>query len=100
MANTKRNEELFQRLRASGLRKRAARVIAQGTDGRRKPAKAVHSVLDELKSLVAEVEDRASGGPAKRRASARKAAQTRKRKAQQRSTAAKKGARTRAKTRA
>lgn len=100
MAKTRLDEELFNRLRANGLRKRAARIIAQGTDRRRKPAKAVGSVLDDLKALVREVEDRASGGPAKRRATARKAAATRKRNARQRSAAAKKGARTRAKARA
>jgi hypothetical protein len=100
MAKAKLDEELFNRLRANGLRKRVARILAQGTDRRRKPAKAVSSVLDDLRSLVREVEDRASGNPGKRRAAARKAAETRKRKARQRSAAAKKGARTRARSRA
>jgi hypothetical protein len=95
---TKLDEDLFRRLRASGLRKKVARVIAEGTDGRRKPAKSVRGVLDDLKSLVDEVEDRAKGGPAKRSSAARKAAATRRRKAQARSTAAKKAARTRARS--
>lgn len=95
---TKLDEDLFRRLRASGLRKKVARVIAEGTDGRRKPAKSVRSVLDDLKGLVEEVEDRAKGGPAKRSTAARKAAATRRRKAQARSTAAKKAARTRARS--
>jgi hypothetical protein len=95
---TKLDEDLFRRLRASGLRKKVARVIAEGTDGRRKPAKSVRSVLDDLKGLVEEVEDRAKGGPAKRSTAARKAAATRRRKAHARSTAAKKAARTRARS--
>jgi hypothetical protein len=96
---TKLDDDLFRRLRASGLRKKVARAIAAGTDGRRKPAKSVRSVLDDLKGLVDEVEDRAKGGPAKRSAAARKAAATRKRNARARSTAAKKAALTRSRTR-
>jgi hypothetical protein len=99
MAKTKLDDDLFRRLRATGLRKKVARVIAEGTDGRRKPARSVRGVLDDLKGLVAEVEDRAKGGPAKRTATARKAAATRRRNAQSRRTAAKKAARTRAKAR-
>jgi hypothetical protein len=69
MAAKSQADALFERLRASGLRK-----------------------------LVADLEDRAKGGPAKREAAAKKAAATRKRKAEQRSAAARKAARTRAKT--
>jgi hypothetical protein len=96
---TKLDEDLFRRLRASGLRKKVARAIAESTDGRRKPARSVRSVLDNLKGLVEEVEDRAKGGPAKRGAAARKAAATRRRNATARSTAAKKAARTRSRSR-
>jgi hypothetical protein len=70
--------------------------MAQATDRRRKPAKTVQRTLDDLKKLVAETEDRLAGGPARRKAAAKKAAATRKRNAQRRSAAAKKGARTRA----
>jgi hypothetical protein len=59
----------------------------------------VRSVIDQLKSITAELEDRATGGPAKRSAAARKGVATRKRKADARSAAAKKAARTRAKKR-
>jgi hypothetical protein len=90
------NEDLFERLRATGLRKRTARVIAESTDGRKQPAKAVRGVIDDLRGLAAEVEDRASGKSSKRSAAAKKAVQTRKRKARARSQAAKKGAKTRA----
>jgi hypothetical protein len=97
MAKTKRDQELFDRLHAQGLRKRTAKLISETTDQRRKPAKAVQRTLGDLKKVVDEAEDRINGGPAKREAAAKKAANTRKRNAQARSAAAKKGARTRAK---
>ncbi len=97
MARTKSNQDLARRLHASGVRKRAAELIAEATDGRRKPAKQVQRVLSELGNALRDAEDRVSGGPAKRRAAAKKAARTRKLKAAKRSAAAKKGARTRAK---
>jgi hypothetical protein len=92
----KATEDLFEQLRKSGLRKRTARLIAENTDGRKQPAKAVRSVIDDLRKVAADAEDRARGGPDKRKAAAKKAAQTRKTKARKRSEAAKKGARTRA----
>jgi hypothetical protein len=98
MARKSRQEELFERLRASGLRKRVARSLADATakaNGR--TPKAVRGVADDLKSLARDLEDRATGGPAKRKAAAKKAAATRKRKALKRSAAAKKAAKTRAK---
>jgi hypothetical protein len=91
-------DELFDRMRAGGLRKSVAKQLADGIDGARGQAsKGVKSAIDELKSLTAELEDRAKGGPAKRQAAASKAAATRKRQASQRSAAARRGARTRAK---
>jgi hypothetical protein len=98
MAKTTRRDQLIERLRAQGLRKRTAKLIADATDRRRKPAKRVERTLDDLKRVVSEVEDRLSGGPAKRKAAAKKAANTRRRNAQRRSEAAKKAARTRAKS--
>jgi hypothetical protein len=98
VARNKRQEELFRRLRAQGLRKRAAKIMSGTADRRRRPAKAVHHVLSDLNRLVSEAEDRISGGPAKRKATAKKAAKTRRQNAQRRSTAAKRAARTRAKT--
>ena len=94
-----RSDELFERLRAQGLRKRTAKLISEAGDRRRKPARTVHRTLADLKKLVAETEDRISGGPAKRKATAKKAANTRKRNAARRSASAKKAARTRAKAR-
>jgi hypothetical protein len=97
MAKTTRTDDLFQTLRAQGLRKRTAKLISEATDRRRKPAKGAERALADLKKLIGDVEDRIAGGPAKRKAAAKKAAATRKRNAQRRSAAAKKGARTRAK---
>lgn len=98
MAKNKREKDLIDRLHAGGIRKRSAKLIADATDGRRKPAKQVRRTLDELRNVVKEAEDRISGGPAKRKATASKAANTRKKNAARRSQAAKKAARTRAKT--
>jgi hypothetical protein len=98
MAKSKRDQDLLERLRESGVRKRAAKLIADATDGRRKPAKQVRRVLDDLSQVVSDAEDRISGGPAKRKAAAAKAAHTRKQNAAKRSASAKKAARTRAKS--
>jgi uncharacterized sporulation protein YeaH/YhbH (DUF444 family) len=101
MARKSRQDELFEMLRARGLRKRVARSLAEATGrANRNTPKGVKKVASDLRSLASELEDRATGGPAKRKAAAKKAAATRKRKATQRSTAAKKAARTRAKAKA
>ena len=91
MAKTLDNQ-LFDRLRAGGIRKRVARELAKA--GGTPAAK----TIGDLRKLVDELEDRARGGQRKRRAAAKKAAATRKRRATARSTAAKKAARTRART--
>jgi hypothetical protein len=94
-------DDLFDRLRVGGLRKKVARRLADGLDGAGDggtPPKELQGMIDELKAVTAEVEDRAKGGPAKRRSqAAQKAAATRRRTASQRSAAARKAARTRAK---
>jgi hypothetical protein len=97
MAKSRREKDLMKRLRNSGVRKSTARMFAEATDGRRKPAKRVRGLVDEMNKVLADVEDRVSGNSAKRKASAKKAAATRKRNAAKRSASAKKGARTRAK---
>ena len=102
MAKKNANQDLVDRLRVSGLRRKVAETVAAGVSAARpgrKPPKRVDRVIAELKSVTAEIEDRVKGGPAKRKAAAKKAAATRKRNAAKRSTAAKKGARTRAKKR-
>ncbi len=97
----KKDQDLFDKLRSSGLRKNVARTLSDAAGkatGRRPPPKQAQRALAELRALVGDVEDRISGGPAKRKAAAKKAAATRKRKAAKRSAAAKKGARTRARS--
>lgn len=98
MARNKREQELFDLLRARGVRKRVADTIssAAGKRNSRNVPKSVRDAVSDLRSLVGELEDRVTGGPAKRSAAAKKAASTRKRNATKRSTAAKKGAQTRA----
>src|SRR3954447_15243306 len=98
---TRHDDQLFEMLRARGLRKRAARVISEASGARRSASgqveKRARSVITDLRGLADEIEDRLTGGPAKRKAAAEKAAKTRAANARKRSTAAKKGARTRAK---
>jgi hypothetical protein len=93
------DRDMFDTLRARGLRKSAASNLAKafGKADSSPPGKGARRAVAELRSLVDELEDRARGGPAKRQSAARKAAATRKRKATQRSAAARKAARTRAK---
>jgi hypothetical protein len=96
MAKTKRDQDLFDRLRSNGVRKRVANVIAEGSaKGSRKAPKPAREAVAGLRDLVGELEDRVHGGPAKRKAAAKKAARTRKAKAAKRSASAKKAARAR-----
>jgi hypothetical protein len=102
MAKKSAHEDLIDRLRATGLRRKVAEGVADGLSRvrpGRKPPKSVRGVVDNLRAAASELEDRAKGGPARRSAAAKKAAATRKRNAAKRSTAAKKAARTRAKAR-
>ena len=93
-----KDSDLFDKLRARGLRKSAANNLSKafGKADSSPPSRGAKKAVSELRSLVDELEDRARGGPAKRKAAAKKAAATRKRKANQRRQAAKKAARTRA----
>jgi hypothetical protein len=91
---------LFERLHANGVRKRVARDLSKAlaAAGGSGPSKAAQTRIADLRKVVADLEDRAKGGPAKREAAAKKAAATRKRKANERSAAAKKAARTRSRS--
>jgi hypothetical protein len=98
MARTDR--DLFDTLRARGLRKSAASNLAKafGRADNSPPSKGAKRAVSELRDLVSDLESRVGGGTdRKRKEAAKKAAATRKRKANQRSTAAKKAAQTRAK---
>ena len=95
-----KDTDLFDKLRARGLRKSAANNLAKafGRADSSPPSRGAKRAVAQLRSVVDELEDRARGGPAKRKAAAKKGAATRKRKANQRSAAAKKAARTRARS--
>jgi hypothetical protein len=93
------NEDLFDRLRKSGLRKRVARTVSNASRAADKRApKPARRALDDLRSLVGELEHRLSGNSTaeRRKAAAAKGARTRRAKAAKGSQAAKKAARTRA----
>ena len=95
-----RTDQLAERLHAQGLRNRVAKTVAGAvgtTRSRAKPPTHVRKVVNDLRGLANEIEDRATNGPAKRKAAAKKAVATRKRNSAKRSTSAKKGAQTRAK---
>src|SRR3954454_8447750 len=95
MAKSPLDNDLFKRLRDSGMRKRVARAIAEA--GENSP-KLVRGTVDELRGLADELESKVRGSSSSksRSAAAKKGAATRKRTAAKRSTAAKKGAATRA----
>ena len=95
-------DELFETLRARGLRNRAARLasdaMSTGRGGAGKGQAAVRALISDLRKAADDLEDRLTGGKSKSRSeAAKKAARTRARKTTQRSTAAKKAAATRAK---
>ena len=102
MARTSKDNELFDLLRARGLRKRAARLVSDATrtgrGGAGKSQGAAKAVIADLRKLADDLEERVTGrGSTKRKEAAKKAARTRARKATARSAAAKKGAATRKK---
>lgn len=100
MAKQQQKRDLAKTLRASGLRDRVARTVADATGRTRKgkTPKVVTSTIENLKSAAAELEDRVGGGASRRSEAAKKGARTRKRKAAARSASARKGAQTRKRT--
>jgi hypothetical protein len=99
MAKTKPDSDLYGRLRDSGIRKRVAKLAAEAlpAKGQKKPKRA-HRVADQLTAAAETIRERAGGGSRKRSNAAKRAARTRRAKAQTRSTSARKAARTRAKS--
>jgi hypothetical protein len=99
MAKTKQNKRLYSRMRASGVRKKIARQLSElpghASRGKKAP-KPLRDAVDRLETAVVELKDHSGRG--KRKAAARKAARTRRSKAESRSRAARKGARKRAKS--
>ena len=97
MAKTDR--DLFDTLRARGLRKSAANNIAKafGRADKSPPSKGAKRAVSELRDIVTDLESRVGRTNRKRSEAAKKAAATRKRKADARKRAAKKAAETRSK---
>jgi hypothetical protein len=98
VAKRKIDKQLFDRMRSLGVRKSRAREVAEAVRNSPKSApKAARKAMADLSGAVGEIQDRVSGG-SKRKAAGKKAARTRKLKAKRRSEAAKKGARTKARS--
>jgi hypothetical protein len=97
MAKSKQEKKLYARMRSSGVRKKVARELTQLTasskDGKRAP-KPLRETVKRLEKTVSELREHVGRGD--RKASARKAARTRKAKKQKRRATARKGARSRA----
>ncbi|MEJ7784232.1 MAG: hypothetical protein WKF96_05460 [Solirubrobacteraceae bacterium] len=95
----KKDKDLFETLRARGLRTKVARAV---TDGGNSGEKAARKALNDLQSAADDIRSRVTGGSSSssRSEAALKAARTRKRKAAARSASSKKAAATRAKAKA
>jgi hypothetical protein len=89
-----KSDDLFKTLRKRGLRKSAARAVAEAEGGGKKSTAVAHDVLADLDKARDTIRKRVTNRDARKRG-ARKAAATRKRSAAQRSDAAKRAARTR-----
>ena len=103
MAKKSTKDQLFETLRAQGLRSRAARMasdaVATGRGGAGKGNEAVRGVIADLRKAADTLEERIKPGKSRARSeAAKKAARTRAKKASQRSAAAKKAAATRKKS--
>jgi uncharacterized protein (DUF1810 family) len=92
----KRDNDLFDSLRKSGVRKKVAKAASESaaTAKNGKAPKAVAHTIESLKQAASDLEHRVHGSS--RSESAKKAVRTRKRNAAKRSETAKKAARTRA----
>ncbi len=93
----KKDQDLFDRLRSLGVRKTTAKKASEAIRNSSKPApKAARRAVGDLIGAVSELQNKMNQVPQKRRAAAKKAARTRAKSAEKRSEAAKKAARTRA----
>ena len=97
MAKNKQADDLFDHIRARGVRKKVAKAVADGAgsnNGKRAEALA-QTALADLRSASDAIRDRVLNRDSKRSEAAKKAARTRKRNAAKRSASAKKAAATR-----
>lgn len=96
-SKTKRDKDLYARLRDSGVRKKVAGKVAEAlpTKGSKKPSKAQRAA-DQLSAAAESIRERAGGGSRKRSKAAKKAARTRSANDAKRRSAARKGAKKRA----
>jgi hypothetical protein len=82
MAKQSRTDELFEMLRARGLRKQVARALSDATNAGRSGAaqsqKAALGIVADLRKLADEIEERLRGTSSSRSQAAKKAAATRK----------------------
>ena len=96
----KKQADLFDHLRARGVRKKVAKSLSKGASSKSSKAEALaQSALADLRSASDAIRDLVHRD-SKRTEAAKKAARTRKRNAAKRSAAAKKGAAARKKARA
>lgn len=96
---TKRDKNLYESLRDSGVRKKVAKRVSEAIpNGGSTNVKPTRKAAERLSSAADEIKDRVSGGPKKRSEAAKKAAKTRKANAAKRSKSAKKAAKTKAKS--
>ena len=96
VTQVKRDKKLYKRLRTRGVRKGVAKRLADALPRQGKAkTKPAQRAAAELSAAVDEIKDRVDHGPRKRSQAAKRAAATRKRNANARSRAAKKGARKR-----
>ena len=100
MAKNKRNNDLFDHLRARGVRKKVAKALASAASrpkGRKRTEALAQAAIADLRSASDAIRDRVVARDPQRSEAAKKAARTRRRQAAKRSAAARKAAKTRAK---
>lgn len=98
MGKMKRDKQLYSRMRASGVRKKVARQLAElpaRVSGGKPAPKPLREAIERLAATASELNEHAKRGD--RGASARKAARTRRANAQSRSASGRKAARSRSK---
>ena len=79
MAKSKRNKNLYNRLRESGVSKKAAKQVSRALPDKGSPnVKAAERIADDLSTAASDIMDLVTGGPQKRSKAAKKAAKTRK----------------------